>query len=78
MEVTMEEMKWETKFKPLTVKTSDGSLLNGRVNIRNFKRLSDFFRSSEDQFIVMVPPEDQPQKVIMINKNFIIWAESQD
>ena len=75
MEITP---KWETNFKPLTVKMSDGSLLTGRVNIRQYRRLSDFLKSAEDPFIVMLPPADQPQKVIILNKNYIIWAETQD
>jgi hypothetical protein len=76
------EGKWETNFKPLAVKMSDGSLLAGKVNIRNFQRLSDFFRQSDDQFITMLAAggqEGEPtQKVIMVNKSYIVWAETQD
>ena len=76
------EQKWETNFKPLTVKMSDGTLLAGKVNIRNFQRLSDFFRQSDDQFITILSPGgqegEQTQKVIMVNKSYIVWAETQD
>ncbi len=74
------QTQWETNFKALTVKMSDGSLLTGKVNIRNFPRLSDYFRQSEDQFITMLCPggEEGQTKAVMINKSYVIWAEAQD
>ena len=73
----MEESKeWEVNFKRVTIKMSDGSVFTGKMNIRNFQRLSDFFRGTDDGFVVVVSDEDQPQRVLMVSKNYIIWAES--
>jgi hypothetical protein len=69
-------MKWETNFKPIVVKMSDDSRLDGKLNIRNFKRISDFFRNVQDQFIVMVTDEEQAQRTIILNRNFIVWIEA--
>lgn len=69
--------EWEVNFKEVsTVKMSDGSIFAGKVNIRNFPRLSDFLRSASDPFIAIVSDEGEPHsKVLMVNKNYIIWAE---
>ena len=40
--------EWEVNFKRATVKMSDGLVVQGKVNIRAFPRLSD---SSEPQMI---------------------------
>jgi hypothetical protein len=71
-----ESKEWEVNFKRVTIKMSDGSVFTGKMNIRNFQRLSDFFRGADDRFVVVVSDEDQPQRVLMVNKNYIIWAEA--
>ena len=70
--------EWEINFKRVTVKMSDGSLFSGKVNIRLFQRLSDFFRSVDDRFIVLVLDQDQKERVMMANKSYIVWAEAAD
>jgi hypothetical protein len=73
------EPGWEVNFKRITVKMSDGSVFGGRVNIRGFQRLSDFLRGTDDRFVVVLSEdEQQPQKVMMVNKNYILWAETAD
>jgi hypothetical protein len=68
--------EWEVNFAEVTVKMSDGTLFTGKVNIRNFQRLSDFLKSATDPFIVIVSDEGTPtSRVHMVNKNYIIWAE---
>jgi hypothetical protein len=68
--------EWEVNLKEVTVKMSDGTLFAGKVNIRNFPRLSDFLRTVTDPFIVIVSDEGEPSsRVHMVNKNYIIWAE---
>ena len=75
----MEESKeWEVNFKRVTIKMSDGSVFTGKVNIRNFQTLCDFFRGTDDRFVVVVSDQDQPQKVMMLHKDYIIWAEAVD
>jgi hypothetical protein len=67
--------------KNVEVKISDGSMIKGRVNIgEHYQRLSDLFRHSNDNFIVVVPEEalEIPKKVYFINKTYIIWAGAED
>jgi hypothetical protein len=73
-----ESQEWEVNFKSVTVKMSDGSLFTGKVNIRVFQRLSDFFRNADDRFIVLVLDQDQTERVIMANKSYIVWVEAAD
>ena len=73
-----QEGEWEVHFRRVTVKMSDGSAFTGRVNIRTFQRLSDFFRTADDRFIVLLADEGQPERVLMLNKNYIVWAEAAD
>ena len=70
--------EWDVNFKRVTVKMSDGLVVQGKVNIRAFPRLSDFFRNADDTFVVVVSDQDQPQKVMMLHKDYIIWAEATD
>jgi hypothetical protein len=70
--------EWDVNFKRVTVKMSDGLVVQGKVNIRAFPRLSDFFRGTDDRFVVVVSDQDQPQKVMMLHKDYIIWAEAVD
>ena len=73
-----QEQNWQVNYRQVTVKMSDGLLYSGRLNIRNFQRLSDFFRHAEDQFLLVLSEPDESEKVVMLNKNFIIWAEASD
>ena len=70
--------EWEVNFKRVIIKMSDGSLFSGKVNIRLYQRLSDFFRSADDRFVVLTLDQDQPERVIMANKSYIVWAEAAD
>ncbi len=72
---------YATNYKNVVVKISDGSMIKGKVNIREtHKRLSDFFRLSEEQFITVVSdePKENPQNVFFVNKQYIIWAGPED
>jgi hypothetical protein len=70
--------EWDVNLKRVTVKMSDGSVFTGEVNIRNFQRLSDFFRGVNDQFVLLVSEESQSRRVLMVNKSYLIWAEAMD
>ena len=72
------EAEWEVNFKRINVKMSDGSVFSGKVNIRGFQRLSDFLRGTDDRFVVILSEVDQAQKVMMVNKNYILWVEAAD
>lgn len=71
------EIVWDVNFKKVTVKMYDGTVFGGKVNIRNFQRLSDYLRATDDRFVVILG-EEEPQRVMMVNKSFILWAEAAD
>ena len=75
----MEQAKdqWVRNYKRVTVKMTDGSILKGKINIKDFPRLSMLFKTTPDNFITLVPEEDS-KKGIIINKNYVLWAESED
>ena len=69
--------QWVRNYKNMTVKMTDGSILKGKVNIGEMTRLSHLFKVSQENFISLVP-EEGSKKVFIINKNYILWAESED
>jgi len=73
----MEQTKdqWLKNYKNVAIKMTDGSILKGKINIREHKRLSLLFKTLQDNFITLVP-EEGSEKVFIINKNYILWAES--
>ena len=75
----MEQTKdnWPRNYKKVTLKMTDGSILKGKINIKEFPRLSVLFKTSPDNFITIVP-EEEPKKVFIVNKNYILWTESED
>jgi len=71
---------YETKYKSITIRTTDGSTINGKVNISPDQRVSDLFAQRDKQFIVMVDVvlKDAVGKTRFINKNHIVWVEPDD
>lgn len=66
-------------YKGITVKMSDGSEVKGRINIMSFARLSDLMKHSTDKFITVLPEEEGgTRKVVIINKDYIVWAQTED
>jgi hypothetical protein len=68
---------YTVNFKNVEIKFSDGSMIKGKVNIsETHRRLSDFLRHSQEQFITVISEEsrDDSQKVFFVNKNYIVWA----
>ncbi|MFC1826191.1 hypothetical protein ACFLYZ_02215 [Thermodesulfobacteriota bacterium] len=68
---------YQTAYKNITIRTSDGSTIYGKVNIGEKERISDIFTSSEVTFIVMVDVsyKENIGKTMFINKRHIVWAE---
>jgi hypothetical protein len=64
-------------FKRITVKMTDGSVITGRINIGIYRRFSDFFKELVDPLLV-ISDENNPQKVVMVNRIYVLWAETQD
>ncbi len=66
---------WEVNLKQVIIKMADGSVFGGEVNVRGFKRLSDYLRATDDRFIVILSDREKSKKAVMVNKSFILWAE---
>ena len=71
---------YTTKFVNVEAKLSDGSMIKGKINIRDHNRLTDYLRQAEEQFIVIVSEgsSENSQKVFCINKNYVLWAGPED
>ena len=78
----MEESKdiYKKEYRKITVRTTDGSTLLGKVNIGISERVSELFTKTENPFIVLsdVEHKDGSGKVLIINKNNIVWVEPSD
>ena len=68
------------RYNVITVKTSDGSTLQGKVCLAENQRVSDLFTQSTSPFIVMVDVthREGEGKILVINKEHIIWVEPED
>ncbi|OEU45820.1 MAG: hypothetical protein BBJ60_08740 [Desulfobacterales bacterium S7086C20] len=63
----------------VTIRTVDGSVLQGKVNLGKEERVSDVFTKSERQFIVLFNATytGVSKKVLIINKAHIVWIEDE-
>jgi hypothetical protein len=73
-------LEYEKKYRNIKVKVSDGSIITGQINIMTFARLSDYLKQSNDKFIAITCENnpDDCNRATIINKEFIIWAETWD
>lgn len=71
------KIRYKKVYRRLTIKTTDGSTMTGKVNIGMHERASDLFTKSESPFIVMSDVElrETSEKVFFVNKDHIVWAE---
>jgi hypothetical protein len=69
-----------TDYRSVTIKTTDGSTINGKVNLTSKQRVSDLFTESSSPFLIMVDSvtRDGSGKILFVNKNHIIWAEPEE
>lgn len=76
----VESMKYEVNYKNVTVKTIDGSMITGKVNIQNFQRLSDMLKHSMDNYLTIASEKGAhaSELITIVNKQHIIWAKSED
>ncbi len=72
--------KYGPQYIVITIRTTDGSTLQGKVNISTKKRVSDLFTDSSEQFVVMVDVSSQGggKKTLFVNKNHIVWVEPEE
>lgn len=71
---------YATEYRSITVRTTDGSTINGKVNISPDQRVSELFTRRDVSFIVMVDValKDAAGKTRFINKDHIVWVEPED
>ena len=72
--------KGGTHYKLITVKTIDGSTIQGNVNISLKNRVSEIFTQTSNPFIVMtnVVTKEAKDKTFFINKSHIVWVEPEE
>jgi hypothetical protein len=68
---------WKRNFRTVTVRLSDGTTVTGKLNIGEYTIVSDFFRHSDHQFLVLSGAEHcgNAGKVMIVNRDEIIWVE---
>ncbi|MHB8068269.1 MAG: DUF6812 domain-containing protein [Desulfobaccales bacterium] len=72
------------KFHAVTLKLTDGSVLQGKVNLyyeeTPLNRVSDLFTQHRDPFLVVfdVALEGKPGQVYIVNKQQIVWITPED
>ena len=70
----------ETAYRSITIKTTDGSTIQGRVNLSYKQRVSDLFTKDTTPFLIMVDvrSKNNEGRVMFINKEHIVWVEPED
>ena len=71
---------YETDYRTVTIKTIDGSTVQGKVNVSPNQRISDLLTQQPGSFLVVVDAsyQDGKGKTLFINKAHIIWIEPED
>ncbi len=71
---------YETDYRTVTIKTIEGSTVQGRVNISPNQRVSDLLKLQKGPFLVIVDASymDCRGKTLFINKDHIVWIEPED
>lgn len=67
-------------YKKITIKTSDGATIQGKINLTSQARVSELFTKSDSPFIVLVDAvlREGQGKVLVINKEHIVWVEPEE
>jgi hypothetical protein len=74
------ENQFVVNYKNITIKTTDGSLITGKINILSYNRLSEYLKQGTDKFITIVSEksEESNSKITIVNRDYIIWANTWD
>lgn len=77
---TDNNIRWVKEYRDVIIRTSDGSTFSGKINLGHNKRVSDLFKNPCEQFIILVDVffRESHEKVVIVNKNHIVWAEPGD
>jgi len=78
--MTGSKKDYETDYRTVTIKTIDGSTVQGKVNIAPNQRVSDLLTLQKEPFLVVVDTSytDCCGKTLFINKAHIVWVEPED
>lgn len=74
----------QRESREVSIKLVDGSLVKGKVNLHHdehmIQRVSEIFTQVKDPFLVVFDAtfEGQSGRVLVINKQNIIWASPED
>ena len=69
-----------TDYRAITIKTTDGSTINGKVNLTSKQRVSDLFTEPDSPFIILVDAvtKEGSGKILFVNKEHIVWVEPEE
>jgi Family of unknown function (DUF6812) len=75
--MTQSEKGYSTDYRLISIKTSDGATVQGKVNISPNQRVSELFNLQEGPFVVLVDATygDVKGKTLFVNKAHIVWVE---
>ena len=71
---------YDTDYRTVTIKTIDGSTVQGKVNISPNQRVSDLLALQKGPFLVVVDASyaESSGKTLLINTEHIVWIEPED
>lgn len=80
MDQTEKPKRKDSEYRRITVKTSDGETIQGKVYLKPGNRVSDLFTSSDSPFVVLVDAllRAGQDKTLIVNKDHIVWVEPED
>jgi hypothetical protein len=75
-----EEKKQEITTGNISLRTVDGSVIRGKINMENNERISDVLTKGESPYLVVFDASTSSVvgKVFIVNKQHIIWVEPED
>jgi hypothetical protein len=71
---------YETDYRTVSIKTIEGSTVQGKVNISPNQRVSDLLTLHAGPFLIVVDAScmGSTGKTLFINKSHIVWIEPED
>ena len=71
---------YKKEYRNVKIKTTDGDILKGKVNIGLKSRVAELFTRTDDPFIVLSDVGSAPgaKRVLFVNKDNIVWVEPEE
>ncbi len=78
--MTEQKKDYKTDYRMVSIKTIDGSTVQGKVNVSPNDRVSDLLSRNTGPFLIVVDAAFQETrgKTLFINKDHIVWIEPED